>query len=111
MNIGTKSAIKKIHILICALVMATSYSLRAENAAFEKVCQSCHTGGFKGWVSGAPNVNSKDNWKKFHERDSEAEMRNIVLNGLNDHEIKGGCSKCSDDEINSAIDYIILKTK
>ncbi len=111
MNINTKPAIRIRHLLICALVMTASYSLQAENAAFEKVCQSCHTGGFKGWVSGAPNVNSKDDWAKFHERDSEADMRDIVLNGLNDHELKGGCSKCSNEEINSAIDYILLKTK
>ncbi|WP_375750074.1 c-type cytochrome [Vibrio sp. HN007] len=99
-----------IRVLVTALLLAISAPGVAKNATFEKVCQSCHTGGFKGWVSGAPDVNDKEAWGKYHGRHTHDEMRDIVMNGLNDHELKGGCSKCTDEDINSAIDYILQIT-
>lgn len=99
-----------IRALVVTLLLVISSSGMAKNATFEKVCESCHTGGFKGWVSGAPNVNDRDVWRKYHQRHTNDEMRNIVMHGLNDHELKGGCSKCSDEDINSAIEYILQET-
>jgi cytochrome c5 len=78
---------------------------------FDKVCSSCHTGGFKGWLSGAPEIGNKEKWAKFIKRDSIDTMKKIVLKGTDDHKVKGGCKKCADSDILSAVEYMVAKSK
>ncbi|WP_070963941.1 c-type cytochrome [Vibrio sonorensis] len=102
----------EVRAAVFALVVGfLSLSAMAGEAAFEKVCSSCHSGGFKGMVTGAPNVNEREEWQSFHASKNEEEMRQVVMQGLNDHKPKGGCKKCSDSEINAAIDYVLSVTK
>ncbi|MCP5093855.1 MAG: hypothetical protein GY949_23370 [Gammaproteobacteria bacterium] len=103
--------IKKLSVFILLILTLTSASLHAEDKTFAKVCSGCHTGGFKGWLSGAPNVEKKNQWSKYLERDSLEKMQDMVLNGTEDHKIKGGCKTCTDNEIFSAIDYIMSLVK
>lgn len=95
-------------LLLLAVTLSNSTTLLAEGSStFNKVCSSCHTGGFKGWVTGAPNINKQSHWKEYLEKHSIEQMMDIVLQGKNDHKLKGGCSKCTDEEIINAINYII----
>lgn len=96
--------------LMLTTLLFSSYSY-ASNNTFNDVCQSCHTGGFKGWISGAPNVDKKGDWQEYIERDSIKEMQKIVLNGSDDHKVKGGCNRCSDKQVMEAIDYMLLLVK
>ncbi len=96
---------------LSALLLVPSATAFADEAAFKKVCSSCHSGGVKGWMSGAPNVKKAQEWAEYHQRHNEEEMRTIVMNGVNDHKVKGGCKNCSDDEINGALDFIFANTK
>lgn len=91
------------------LILCSSPCL--SDQTFQEVCKSCHTGGFKGWVSGAPNVKKPEQWLEFLNRDSEEEMRQIVLNGNKQHKKKGGCRKCSNQEIQQALDYLLGMVK
>ncbi len=84
-----------------------STSVFAEDGTFANVCSECHTGGFKGWVSGAPNVKKEHKWEEFLNRHTAEEMKEIVLNGSEDHKQKGGCKTCSDDDIRAAVDYVL----
>lgn len=93
---------------VCACLFVLSAKADV-NPTFDKVCKSCHTGGFKGWVSGAPNIQEKDDWAIYIKRDSLDQMRNIVLQGSDDHKVKGGCKKCSDEAILGAIDYMLFQ--
>jgi len=93
------------------LVFLFNHSVQASDRTFNNYCSDCHTGGFKGWMSGAPNVESKDQWKKFLERDSLEQMKTIVLNGSDDHKVKGGCRKCSNVDVIDAIDYMMSLVK
>lgn len=102
---------KKFALFFVLITTLASTSLQAENEIFADVCSDCHTGGFKGWLSGAPNVKKKSNWSKFLERDSLEQMRDVVLHGTDDHKNKGGCKTCSDDEIVGAIDYMMSLLK
>lgn len=92
-------------------VLLTSTSLYADNNTFDDVCESCHTGGFKGWISGAPNVKKKSQWQEYIERDSIEEMQDIVINGSDDHKVKGDCKTCSNEQIIEAIDYMMSLVK
>ena len=98
-----------VHFVLIAVLTTTS--VQAEDKTFADVCSECHTGGFKGWVSGAPNVKEKDEWKKFIERDFIPKMREIVLNGTDDHKKKGGCENCSNSDVIGAIDYMMSLVK
>ncbi len=111
MSTSLKTKLINKTLFLASLLSVSSYIFAAENPTFEKVCSSCHTGGFKGWVSGAPNINKKAEWEEFLERDSENRMSEIVLKGTDDHKTKGGCSKCSDESILGAVDYILSKVK
>lgn len=77
---------------------------------FKNNCASCHTGGFKGWVTGAPEIGELEEWKESFEKNNQ-ELVNIVFTGANDHELKGGCDACTKDQIRAAIEYIMSKTK
>ena len=103
--------IKRVSILILLTAALASTSLNAEDRTFANVCSDCHTGGLKGWLSGAPNIRKKNQWNKFLERDSLEEMRNIVLNGNEEHKKKGGCKTCTDSDIVMAIDYMMSLVK
>ncbi len=95
--------------VLMALILSTS--VFADQDTFNKVCNSCHSGGFKGFVTGAPNIENRDEWIAYHEQHNAQQMRAIVLEGLNDHKVKGGCKKCSDESIVSAVDFMIAETQ
>ena len=100
--------VKILAVLFILLAFVMTSHGQTENKTFSEVCQSCHTGGFKGWLSGAPNVKDKSKWEKYIKRDPVEKMKEIVLKGTKDHKAKGGCEKCSDGEIRAAVDYMML---
>ena len=77
---------------------------------FDNECASCHTGGFKGWISGAPDISDAEDWGKSLEK-GLATMTKNVFEGTKRHEEKGGCEDCTEAEIKAAIEYIISETK
>lgn len=97
-----------LSIAMTSIFLLLSSTAHSENKTFEKVCKSCHTGGFKGFMSGAPNIKDKKAWQEYLAKHSYDEMRSIVLLGTDEHKTKGGCKKkCSDEEIIGAIDYML----
>ncbi|MGR5558989.1 hypothetical protein ACQKQC_22210 [Vibrio fortis] len=60
----------KILLFATALsCMAISLPVTASDKVFNKVCQSCHTGGLRAIFTGAPNINDKSEWQPFlHQR-------------------------------------------
>ena len=77
---------------------------------FDKTCSSCHTGGFKGWMTGAPKMGNWDDWEVFFEQGLPV-MTKHINEGTKRHEIKGGCTDCTEKQIRAAIEYIMSKTK
>lgn len=103
---------RQIKANLLSISMASTFVLlsstaHSENKTFEKVCKSCHTGGFKGFMSGAPSIKDKKAWQEYLAKHSYEEMRSIVLLGTDEHKTKGGCKKCPDEEIIGAIDYML----
>lgn len=103
--------VKIFTILFMLLAFVMISHAQAENKTFSEVCRSCHTGGFKGWLSGAPNVKDKSKWEKYIKRNPIEKMKEIVIKGTKDHKAKGGCEKCSDEEIRATIDYMMSLVK
>ncbi len=77
---------------------------------FEESCASCHTGGFKGWMSGSPEIGEYDEWEMYFKDGLEA-MTKRINEGTERHEAKGDCKDCTEDQIKAAIEYIMAETK
>lgn len=77
---------------------------------FNDNCASCHTGGFKGWLTGAPKIGETKEWKKSFEKDMQ-DLVTTVYTGSDDHKLKGGCDACTEEQIKVAIEYIKSQTK
>lgn len=77
---------------------------------FKNECASCHTGGFKGWVSGSPEIGVKADWVEFFKK-STLEMTQATIKGTEGMDPKGGCKNCTDEEIEQAVEYIVTQTK
>lgn len=89
--------------------VTTTKSISNENTGekiFKKECASCHTGGFKGFMSGAPDIDDVEDWAKSLEKGLTVMTKNI-FEGTKRHEEKGGCEDCSKEEIKAAIEYIL----
>jgi cytochrome c5 len=103
-----------VAIALATVVVNFSMAVNAEENSgkqvFEQECASCHTGGFKGWVSGAPEIGSKEDWLNFINKGPK-KMTKVTIEGGEGMDPMGGCKTCSEAQIKAAVDYIILKTK
>lgn len=77
---------------------------------FKNACASCHAGGFKGFMSGAPEIGETEDWVAFFEKGETAMVKN-VFEGTKRHEAKGGCDDCTKEDVQAAIKYILNQTK
>ena len=100
--------------ILINFVIITGASAQEENNAgkniFNNECASCHSGGFKGWVSGAPEIGNTTEWQTFLQK-GQLKMTQATINGTQGMEPKGGCNKCTDTEIQSAVKYIVTQSK
>ncbi|MBU2511493.1 c-type cytochrome [bacterium] len=78
-------------------------------STYNEHCSGCHGGGFLGWLSGAPEIGNMEEWKPFFEKGVE-KMKANALKGVGRMDPKGGCDKCSDEDVEMAVDYILSKT-
>lgn len=73
---------------------------------YEQACFVCHTGG----IAGAPKLALNSDWTQRINKNIESVYSN-ALNGLNSMPAKGGRLDLSDDQIKSAVDYMISTLK
>ncbi|MGB5607502.1 MAG: c-type cytochrome [Gammaproteobacteria bacterium] len=72
---------------------------------YNKACKTCHAAG----VAGAPKLGDSAAWAPRLAKGEEA-LVGSVKNGLNAMPPKGACMTCSDDELKSAVQYMLGKT-
>lgn len=77
---------------------------------YKSACESCHSGGFKGWVTGAPKTGEIEEWKPFIEK-GVVIMTENTIKGTDGMDPNGGCKVCNPEQIRAAIDYIISNTQ
>ena len=103
-----------ILFLTCNMIFATnSFFQEEENIGkkvFYKTCTSCHTGGFKGWITGAPEIGDWDEWEPYFQKGFSVLVTN-VNEGTKGHAVKGECDDCTEEQIKAAIEYIMSETK
>lgn len=69
-------------------------------------CAACHTTG----SAGAPKLGDADAWDTLIKLGTDSLYHNAI-NGINSMPPKGGCPTCSDNQIKSAVDYLVQEAK
>jgi len=73
---------------------------------YAATCAACHDTG----VAGAPKLGDKEAWAE-HSHHGMEHMLEAVIKGKEAMPPRGGNPKLTDDEIRSAIEYILSKSK
>jgi len=79
---------------------------RAGDDIYNTSCMACHNSG----VAGAPMYGDVSAWATRLEQGIETVYANAI-NGIRAMPARGTCMTCSDDEVKSAIDYILDNSK
>lgn len=69
---------------------------------FNSSCMACHSTG----AGGAPKMGDKAEWANRLAKGVDGVYANAI-NGFNGMPPKGACMSCSDDEIQSTVDYML----
>jgi len=72
---------------------------------YNTVCMSCHTSG----AAGAPVIGNNSQWSDRLVKGKDA-LYASAINGIGIMPAKGGVSSLSDNEIKSAVDYILSES-
>lgn len=81
-------------------------SLKVGKKTYETYCTGCHMSG----AGGAPKTGDAAAWEPLVALGIE-KLHNNALNGIRSMPKKGGCSTCTDNEIISAVNYILEESK
>ncbi len=73
-------------------------------SVYQKSCKACHDLG----IANAPKLGDSAAWEPRIAKGNDA-MLQSVKNGLNAMPPKGACMSCSDEELRSAIEYMIAQ--
>ena len=78
-------------------------SLARGKTIYRAACASCHQDG----VGGAPMITDSDNWFLRAKERGNITMYRHTISGYNKMPIRGGCVSCSDEDVVSAVDYLL----
>lgn len=73
---------------------------------YEETCKMCHETG----LAGAPKFGDKSEWAPRIALGLDALVKNAI-HGIKAMPPKGGCSSCSDEEIQKAVEYMVKHSK
>lgn len=76
---------------------------------FDNVCSSCHNGGFRGFISGAPKIGNNEKWKYRLVGGIKPAIEK-VWQGDDEHDSMHKEEGLIKQEVSTAINYIISKT-
>jgi len=79
-------------------------------AVYDAHCAKCHSGGFGGFFTRAPKVGKRKAWKSLLPKGVDTLTAN-TLAGAGDMAPRGECAACTDEEIRSAVEYMVEKSQ
>ena len=100
-NLASNPSIKQ-EVMVASV--ATTKLLTGEEV-YNTVCMSCHTSG----AAGAPVIGNNSQWSDRLSKGKDA-LYASAINGIGIMPAKGGVSSLSDNEIKSAVDYILSES-
>lgn len=79
---------------------------RSGEQVYNSACMACHATG----AAGAPKVGDSGAWAPRVAKGIDTLLHNAI-NGINAMPAKGTCASCSDDELKSAIEYMLQNSQ
>lgn len=79
---------------------------RSGNEVYDAACAACHGTG----AAGAPKLGDSGAWGGRIDKGLET-LVDHAINGFNNMPAKGGCSSCSDEEIEVAVEYMVNESE
>lgn len=79
---------------------------RSGNEVYDAACVACHGTG----AAGAPKLGDSGAWDGRIDKGLET-LVDHAINGFNAMPAKGGCSSCSDEEIEVAVEYMVEQSE
>ena len=89
-----------------AAVAAAGGEPRSGQAVYDASCNMCHGAG----VGGAPKTGDKAAWSARIAQGKDI-LHTHAIQGIRAMPPKGTCMSCSDDEVMSAVDFMVSKSK
>ncbi|MFO7788475.1 MAG: c-type cytochrome [Halospina sp.] len=77
---------------------------RGGEEVYADACASCHDSG----AAGAPKIGDSGAWSDRISKGDDT-LYDHAINGFNAMPAKGGCSDCSDEEIQNAVDHLVAE--
>lgn len=97
-------------VLLSAGLCATSASAEENGVAiFDSTCSSCHSGGFRGFMSGAPKAGKDSAWENQIQSGLDQAIMD-VWQGTEKHESMNKEEDLSEQEVRAALLHIIAIT-
>lgn len=91
---------------IAVTLLGSAFVAQADGQSiYSEHCSSCHNGGFKGFMAGAPKVGKDSAWKEYFAVSVE-ESTNNVFNGSEKHKAMGEEESLTLEEVKAAVGYI-----
>jgi cytochrome c5 len=87
-------------------VVAAAGGAQSGDQVYEQFCATCHRIG----VAGAPVLGDVEAWEPRIAKGMDT-LWDHTLNGFNGMPAKGTCMNCSDDELRSALDYMVEESR
>jgi len=85
---------------------AAAAAARSGEEVYNTACTACHATG----VAGAPKMGDAAAWAPRIDKGMDT-LLNHAVNGFNAMPPRGTCGDCSDDELKSAIEYMISNSQ
>ncbi|PAU82211.1 cytochrome c5 family protein [Halovibrio salipaludis] len=79
---------------------------RGGEEVYADACAACHDSG----AAGAPKIGDSGAWADRLSKGDET-LYDHAINGFNAMPAKGGCSGCSDEEVQNAVDYMTAESE
>lgn len=79
---------------------------RTGTEVYDAVCMACHSTG----AAGAPKKGDKEAWAPRIDEGMDT-LISHALHGYNAMPAKGGCANCPDEEIQSAVEFMVSESK
>ena len=73
-------------------------------------CGSCHNGGLKGFMAGAPKIGDEEDWSEYFLNGVDM-AKTKVFSGSDDHKGMGKEANLTEAQVGASVDYIVSKTK
>lgn len=92
----------KVHVQEESVKASTPKETQGQKI-YERYCMACHRDG----LVGAPKIQDEQSWKSRLSDKTLEDLVSSATKGLNAMPAKGTCYECNEDDIKSAIEYML----